>query len=413
MIGDSMKHKLQAEARKAEINLKEANLKKILQEIVDNRGISRAQIARNTMLSRTTVSMLTEEMLEDGLIFTNGTGVIDTTGRKPTRLEINPDYAQIVTVVLRQSEMRYVLYNMALEPIEVFSCPIEYRNGFACDILDTIKQRSKLLDWEKCACFCISTSSTILTDTYELLSTIMDIAPGYNFLKDLRARLGQIPIFASNGSPMLAYAEKKFGEKRDISNLIYINIAEGLGAGIIMDDKLFKGAYGRAGEFGHMSIDIKGPACPCGKRGCIDCYLKKSAILESFQKAAEGGHSLMSSKPISYGSICSALEAGDAVAMSVATDLCEKLAFAISNLICVFNPERIVLGGGIQELGNVFFRLVNDFVMASASKGTMWARKLSIAYTFLDEWAENLGIAKYFLDKVFKFPFFCEGQMFL
>ncbi len=412
MIGDSILQRIHN--REAEnpwsISPKEANQNRILQKIIDNKGISRAQIARDTMLSRATVSMLTDEMLQEGVIITNGIGDIDTSGRKPTRLEINPDYAQIITVVLRKSEMRYVLYDLMLRPLDSFQAPIAYHNGFAKDIISIIKENSHGLDWERCACFCISTSSTILTDTWELLSTIMDIEPGYHFIEDMRIQLGRIPLLVSNGSPMLAYAEKAFGKGKGVSNLIYINIAEGIGAGIIMDNKLFKGAYGRAGEFGHMSIDINGPACPCGKHGCIDLYLKRDAILSAFRSSWAKNHS---GDLTDFGDIAQMLRSRDEGAVNVAMDLSGKLAFALSNLICVFNPQKIVLGGGVQELGEVFFSQLNDSIMALSSKGTLWTRKLALAYSILDEHAENLGIAKYFLDQVFKFPYYCEGQLFL
>ena len=412
MIGDSILQRIHS--REAENSWssspKEANQNRILQKIIDNKGISRAQIARDTMLSRATVSMLTDEMLQEGVIVTNGIGDIDTSGRKPTRLEINPAYAQIITVVLRKSEMRYVLYDLMLRPLDSFQAPITYNNGFAKDIIKTIKENSNGLDWDRCACFCISTSSTILTDTWELLSTIMDIEPGYHFIEDMRIQLGRIPLLVSNGSPMLAYAEKAFGKGQGVANLIYINIAEGIGAGIIMDNKLFKGAYGRAGEFGHMSIDINGPACPCGKRGCIDLYLKRDAILSAFRSSWAKNHS---GELTGFDEIAQMLRSRDEDGINAAMGLSGKLAFALSNLICVFNPQKIVLGGGVQELGEVFFSQLNDSIMALSSKGTLWTRKLALAYSVLDEHAENLGIAKYFLDQVFKYPYYCEGQLFL
>jgi N-acetylglucosamine repressor len=387
---------------------KEKNQNVILQQIIHNKGISRAQIARETSLSRATVSILTNELIREGLVITNGTVNTEATGRKPTQLIINPNYAQIATLVLRQNEMRFILYNMLLEPIESFCHAIVYKDGFANDILMVIQKESKCIAWEKCIGFCISTSSTILSDTFQLLSTIMKIAPGYNFLQDLRSRITRVPIFASNGSPMLAYAEKMFGRDSSASNLVYINIAEGIGAGIIMDDKLFKGAHGRAGEFGHMSIDMNGPVCPCSKKGCIDCYLKKASILEAFRGCVEVENKITG---ISISDIRRALDNGEAKAYEVAEDLSDKLAFALSNLVCMFNPQRIVLGGGIQDLGLGFYQLVKEKLMASSSQGTMWARNLSISYTELDDNAENLGIAKYFLDQVFRFPFLRDNEI--
>lgn len=400
-----------------EQNPKEDNLCRIFRLISENKGISRAQVARKTSLSRATVSILTEEMLSDSLILTGGVGETSAIGRKPIRLEVNPDYGQIATVVFTQHKMLYVLYDMALNPMEEFTCEINYRRAFAEDVLNLLKQHAHMLDWDKTLCLCLSISSTILTDTYELLSTVMDIEPGYNFLLDIRARLADVPIFATNGSPMLAYAEKKFGSDTEMDNLVYINIAEGIGAGIIMDGKLFKGAYGRAGEFGHLSVDINGPMCACGNRGCIDCFLKKSAILSAFREACERNDSslkdVFGDEEVTYAGIRRALDAGDIQALIVAYHLAEKLALAISNLICMFNPEKIVLGGGVEELGPTFFSIVRNCVMSSASKGTMWARKLTLSYTSLTGHAENLGAAKYFLDQIFTFPFRRQGQLFL
>ena len=368
-------------------------------------------MARLANLSRATVSALTDELIAEGFVISSGTGESGTTGRKPTIIKINGERGQIITVGLKKNRAEYTLFDFALKEIERFSFPMEYSHGFAERLISAIWGMSEKIDQSKLIGFCVAVPATILSDTQELLSTVLDIEPGYNILEELPKLLPEIPVFFANNSSMMAYAEMCFEGIPDIKNLIYVNIRQGVGAGIIMDGKLFKGAHGRAGEFGHMSLDLNGPQCSCGRRGCVERLLNEPAILQTFKEAMYGGAG--NGQSIDYNIIRTALEDQDPKALAAASEIVGKLSQAISNLVCLFNPEHIVIGGGIQKLGDTFFDLLNESIVAAASCGTKWTRKLSLKYSKLGDNLENIGIAKYFLDQLFTLSSPISGHLYL
>ena len=113
-----------------------------------------------------------------------------------------------------------------------------------------------------------------------LLSTVADISYG-DFVADIKSEFMGARVELLNTSELIAFAEK---EKRNSSDLISIDIGNGVGSGIIIDGKIYKGAGGTAGEFGHISVDMNGPVCKCGNRGCTELYTNTTVIKERAKK---------------------------------------------------------------------------------------------------------------------------------
>jgi N-acetylglucosamine repressor len=152
-----------------------------------------------------------------------------------------------------------------------------------------------------------------------------------------------------NESHFCAYFEKA-GMEEDIKSLIFIDIDVGIGAGIILDNQIFEGALGNAGEFGHISVDMNGPVCKCGKRGCLETLASVPAIVRRSSDAA--------GRDLTFEDIKELYVKKDEVILNVLEDAANRLAYGISNIINMMNPEAVILGGRIPELGEDFLELV-------------------------------------------------------
>jgi glucokinase-like ROK family protein len=163
------------------------------------------------------------------------------------------------------------------------------------------------------------------------------------------------PIFVENEANAAALGEYYFGVARGVQNLIYLNAGVGLGGGIIIKGKLFRGSSGYAGEIGHMTIVPDGEPCGCGKRGCWETVVGPRAIVRQVKKALEtDGNSCVLAlvdndlSRIDVDVVVQAAEAGDPTALTALEEIGIQLGIGISNLVNTFNPEMVVLGGALN-----------------------------------------------------------------
>jgi glucokinase len=240
--------------------------------------------------------------------------------------------------------------------IDTFSQEILYKKGCAEKIWKVIVNKSPRLDISRLAVICVSIPARINQSDKTLNLSILDIQDGCNLLAELKSMQPDIPLVAGNQSTAFVYAEYKDTYNGKIDEMIYFNINEGVSAGILLNGRAF------TGEIGHMTIDPEGPLCTCGKRGCVESLVSKSAILREFGDLVTGNKNCLlhtickgNEANIHYSAIREALDAGDPASLKTADRLAGKIAFCISNVICMFNPEKIVIGGGIEELGQNFW----------------------------------------------------------
>ncbi len=182
-------------------------------------------------------------------------------------------------------------------------------------------------------------------------------------LRDSLSSFFRVPVRLDNDANAQAYCELRFGAGRGYDDLIFLTISSGIGAGIILDRKIYRGMTGTAGEFGHTIVDPGSDyICTCGNRGCLMATACGLTLSQMFRKkSAEGIKSLL---PFPEGSDFSqvdgrllkeGLEAGDPLCMSVVTDCAGYIGIGIYNIFQVFNPPVIILGGGLMNLGDFYF----------------------------------------------------------
>ncbi|MGP8201552.1 MAG: ROK family protein [Limisphaerales bacterium] len=190
-----------------------------------------------------------------------------------------------------------------------------------------------------------------------------------------------VPVSIENdaNSAMLGVFETELDSKpRDV---VGIFIGTGVGGGIIVDGKLYSGFNGTAGEIGHMVIEVGGPKCNCGNRGCFEALASRTAIFRKIHAAVKDGQKTLLTDMLGpdlsnlrSGDLRKAIRKGDSVVEKVIEEAAEYTGIAVANLINIFNPQTVVLGGGVidalgDEMMAIIVETAEDYALNGTSKG--------------------------------------------
>ena len=182
------------------------------------------------------------------------------------------------------------------------------------------------------------------------------------------------PVVVDNDANLAAVGEWRYGAGRGHHHLLYLTISTGIGAGVIVNDRLLHGARGLAAELGHVTVVPDGPLCGCGKRGHLEAVASGTAIARMAAEAlAAGENSSLAelSRPPNAANVAAAAQAGDPLALRIFTKAGTHLGRALAGFLHIFNPEVVILGGGVTQAGGVLLRPLEE---------TMRAEVMSPAY---------------------------------
>ena len=401
--------------------IREENLKRIFSLLGTGREMSRAALVRATGLSPTTVSALVDEMIGADLLVETGLEQRAQSGRKAINLRINPAGRQIPVFSLNRWGVRYTLYNLALEEMETLFVPHDsgQYGGFseraqetdpdagadyAALLEDILTRRSRFFDPSRADVVCVTHPGLYLEGEKAFSLSAMRVSFSHESMRSLQARI-DAPLFFVNSSTRFAYAEKRCleaeGEAGD--DLIYLNVCEGVGAGIVLGGEIFTGAGDIGGEIGHVTIDYKGRKCACGSRGCLEQYVSTDAVLNAFRQAAREDRcpGLMELARDSYDNITLELIAGayDAGLPGVRAMLGEIADILFSGLyaaVCLTGIKRVVIGGGIERLGEGFLQAI---AAHAENPRHLLMKDVRVTYALSGFKGDSAGIASYYLDK--------------
>jgi glucokinase-like ROK family protein len=182
-----------------------------------------------------------------------------------------------------------------------------------------------------------------------------------------------LPVFVDNEAKAGALGEYYFGTARGVDDFIYLNAGVGLGAGIMIGGKIFRGSHGYASEVGHILMDPQGELCGCGKRGCWETQVGPRAVIRRFRETLRQGvpstvlHAAeYNPDNITFETIANAALQGDDAALVAMRVVGESLGAGIANLVNVFNPQMVVLGGELNYASEILLPVVRQVVAANA-----------------------------------------------
>jgi glucokinase len=214
----------------------------------------------------------------------------------------------------------------------------------------------------------------------------------------------QVQAFLLNDASAAALGEHRYGAGRGVNNLVLFTLGTGIGGGVIADGELYLGAIGSAAEIGHMTIDADGPECGCGNKGCLETLASGTAVTKDAVRRISCGEktSIMDTvggdvDKITAETVAAAARNGDELALEVLNKAGYYLGIGMINMVNIFNPDIIVLGGGMAELGDLFIGQGRKMVAERA--WPMSARSVRIVTAQLGNEAGVYGAAAYAFGK--------------
>lgn len=219
-------------------------------------------------------------------------------------------------------------------------------------------------------------------------------------LRDIIAERMGLVTYLVNDASAAALGEHCFGAGKGLRNLIYLTVSTGIGGGIVIGGKLYTGTDGCAGELGHMTIEAYGPQCHCGNFGCLEALASGWAVAgEAMRRVSQGEGStifeLVDGKleKITAEIVSLAARQGDKLACDIVTRAANYLGIGLTNLINIFNPELIAIGGGLSKMGDMLLKPARKVVKDRAFK--LPSRTARIVRAHLGSDAEMMGAAAY------------------
>jgi predicted NBD/HSP70 family sugar kinase len=203
---------------------------------------------------------------------------------------------------------------------------------------------------------------------------------GLRVAEEMEQRL-RLPVHVDNDANLGALAELFWGAGHGAGSLVYLKIATGIGAGLVIDRQLYYGAGGTAGEIGHLTIDEDGPLCRCGSRGCLETFAAAPAIVELLRSSL--GHDLTIEEVVERA------VAGDPGCWRAIADAGRHVGHAVATMCNLFNPERVVVGGSVGQARELLLAEMRDAVRRWAIASA--AQDVEIVAGVLGERAEMLG----------------------
>ncbi len=188
----------------------------------------------------------------------------------------------------------------------------------------------------------------------------------------LRENLG-INIYLINDASAAALGEQHFGAGQGLNNLVYLTVSTGIGGGIIIGGKLYIGTDGCAGELGHMIIEVDGPKCNCGNSGCLEALASGTAIAREAQRRILQGEISSITESLKKGgasitaeTVALAAKQCDALACEIVNKAAYYLGAGIANIVNIFNPEMVIIGGGVSKMGEMLLKPTRKVVKQRA-----------------------------------------------
>ncbi|MDY3831097.1 MAG: ROK family protein [Candidatus Ventricola sp.] len=213
---------------------------------------------------------------------------------------------------------------------------------------------------------------------------------GAQIKRDMEAAFG-VPVFALNDANAAALGECFAGRAKGVQNVLMVTLGTGVGGGIVLGGRIFGGTRGIAGELGHFTLYQDGPRCPCGKRGCFESYAATTALVRRAKEAT--GEADMNGRIV-----FSRAAGGDQAMLAVLSAWIDDIAAGISGLVHIFNPQMVLIGGGVSAQEALLIAPLRERVLRSVMP--RFAECLQLEAATLGNDAGMIGAARFYLDCV-------------
>jgi predicted NBD/HSP70 family sugar kinase len=366
--------------------LRASNRQRLLGLLRARGPMTQADLARASGLSPATVSSIARELRDEGWLEEAAEG-----GRRAA-LALSRSAGVAVGIDFGHSHVRVAIADLAHAVLAEAEEPVDVDHSAGQGIALAGALVRRLLDEvgadaDRVTGVGMGVPGPLRRDTGEIGDSA--ILPGWIGARPealMRDELG-LPVRVENDANLGALAELTWGAGQGCAHLVYLKVSNGIGAGLIVDGRLFRGAGGTAGEIGHTILDETGDICRCGNRGCLETYAAGPAIVELLRRSL--------GEDLTLETVLARADGGEAGCRRAIADAGRHIGTAAANLCNVFNPERIVVGGSIGTAGDVLLEPMREAV-ARYSIHTA-AADVEIVPSQLGDRAELLGAVAHVL----------------
>ncbi|UOQ44029.1 ROK family transcriptional regulator [Halobacillus salinarum] len=374
--------------------VKKINKSIVLKMIRNHAPISRAAISQKSGLNRGTVSSLVSELIEEKLISESGMGK-SRGGRKPVILLFNQFAGYSIGIDLGVNYLLGVLTDLKGKIVEERKITIHNlsQKDIIAHIKDMIYQLREAAPSSPNGIVGIGIGVPGIVDHDGDILLAPNLMWDHVPLKKILEEEFSIPILIENEANAGAYGEKLYGCGQEHENLIYISAGIGIGAGLILNDELYRGLKGYSGEVGHMVIDVEGRQCRCGRQGCWELYASEQAIL----REAESLGLKDTNGSLSLEALIQMAEEGNQYVIDLFKKAGKYLAVGILNMINTFNPEQVIIGNRLTMAEKWLKPVIQDTMLSQSKEFNQ--EGINLSFSQLATHSSPLGMAAFITEQ--------------
>ena len=341
--------------------VRDINRRIVLNLIRTRHPISRADLARVSGLQRSTISLIVEQLIAEHWVLEGPTGRLPR-GRRPTFLRLNDDRV-IIGVDIRPSQITVALADANGKFIsqEVMATPPDPKAG----IEGLIASIERII--QNCRRKKIEGIGISLPGRYNPTSDRLVFAPNLKWPNvDLRTPITKatgVEVELENAANACVLAAVWFDHMEECRNLVVVTVSEGIGTGVLANGQLVRGLNGMAGEFGHVPLDPKGPACGCGGHGCWEVFASNRAAVRYYLESGSDAGGL------SFPDLLSRADHGDTRAAKALERMAHYLGQGMRMIVAGLAPERIVVVGDLTRSWHRFGSIIEAEVLDQVLPG--------------------------------------------
>lgn len=340
--------------------LRRVNQSAVLEILREEGPLARSVIARRLQLSPPTITRIVAALLESGLVFERDDGA-STGGRPPTLLEFNARASSIIGVYIGQHMFGALadLNGQILTRRSVVAAPGDEGVQRLIGLIEDLRCEATMLGLPLRGA-CIGAPSIVIFP-----AGVVAWSPSLGWrnlpLRQILEDNLKLPVFVENEVNLIALGESWRGAGRGISSLVCISLGDGIGAGVVLEGNLYRGAQHAAGEIGYIIPGERFLGQSYDSYGCLEGLAGSTGIVQRTQaRLAAGASSELSAEfgpnatRLTAPAVLTAARNGDATACAVVAETIDYLSIAVANLACILNPERIIVSGEMAEFGDLF-----------------------------------------------------------
>jgi predicted NBD/HSP70 family sugar kinase len=331
----------------------------ILNAIREKGRLSRLQISQDCDLTITTTKRLVNGLIDAGVLMEGSSLNTMSRGKKPTVVELNPAYGFCVGVVIEPGHVRIAgldlcgrtIYDRDLSPNTENCVALQ---GLLFAEIDAAINACRAPEHLRLLGIGIGIAG--LVDSRSGTILYCPGLPGWENVRLAEIVAGRfgVSVVLDEAVRCMALAEKRYGVGQSLDTFVFLYIGAGVGAGIVVDNRIYRGMNGLSGEFGHITIRENGPICSCGNRGCLEALVSNHAILARVRELIAAGVYISPGTSnlrgtLSLQQLYQAAVQGDKVASMVVAEIEENLGIGMADLIDVYDPGTVILAGQVVE----------------------------------------------------------------